>query len=280
MARPLKSGVDYFPMDVDEDDKIELLEAKHGLEGYAILIKLWKKIYKEGYFISWNEDIEMLFAKRINSSIELINSVVNECLRRNLFNKELYEKYKILTSHGIQQRYFKICKDCKRKNINIINEYILINVGNFGLTIEETTINSRVNSEETIINSVESTQRIEYKIKEEENKEEKKKLCKSEINFIEILKGIDNYPIDMKKDIDLYNRLTKKFPMLDILKVAEGYAVYKLDKPIKKKDNPRSQLNTACEKSLEWNRNYKEKQIIEKEKERPWMENFIPEGAL
>ena len=170
MARPLKAGVDYFPMDVDDDDKIELLEAKHGLEGYAILIKLWKKIYKEGYFIIWNEDIEMLFAKRINSSIELINAVVNECLRRNLFNNDLYKKYNILTSNGIQQRYFKICKDCKRKNINIISEYMLVKIDSLGLTTEETTINSGFNTEETTINSVESTQRIE------ENRKEKKKI--------------------------------------------------------------------------------------------------------
>ena len=56
MARPLKTGLDYFPLDVSFDDNIELLEAEEGLEGFAILIKLWQKIYSNGYYIEWNED--------------------------------------------------------------------------------------------------------------------------------------------------------------------------------------------------------------------------------
>ena len=56
MARPVKSGLNYFPMDVDMDDKVELIEAKHGITGFGILIKLYQKIYKEGYYINWKEE--------------------------------------------------------------------------------------------------------------------------------------------------------------------------------------------------------------------------------
>ena len=40
MARPQKAGIDYFPMDVDmdQDDKILLIEAEHGVEGFGILV--------------------------------------------------------------------------------------------------------------------------------------------------------------------------------------------------------------------------------------------------
>ena len=34
MARPLKEGLDYFPLDVDvdQDDKVAIIEGMHGVE--------------------------------------------------------------------------------------------------------------------------------------------------------------------------------------------------------------------------------------------------------
>lgn len=90
----LKIGLDYFPLDVRFDDEIELLEAEEGLTGFAILIKLWQKIYSNGYYIEWNDDSILLFCKNINSEKTKVISVVNTCLRRNLFNKKLFDKYK------------------------------------------------------------------------------------------------------------------------------------------------------------------------------------------
>ena len=40
MARPVKEGVDYFPLDVAMDTKVELLEAQFGLKGFAVFVKL------------------------------------------------------------------------------------------------------------------------------------------------------------------------------------------------------------------------------------------------
>ncbi|MFY9378775.1 MAG: Lin1244/Lin1753 domain-containing protein, partial [Acutalibacteraceae bacterium] len=48
MARPAKDGVDYFPLDVHLDDKFKFIEIKFKLEGFAILIKLFQKIYSFG----------------------------------------------------------------------------------------------------------------------------------------------------------------------------------------------------------------------------------------
>ena len=44
-GRPLKNGVDYFPLDVVMDDKIELIESIHGIKGFGIIIKIFQKIY-------------------------------------------------------------------------------------------------------------------------------------------------------------------------------------------------------------------------------------------
>lgn len=154
MGRPLKIGLDYFPLDVHIEDKIELLEAECGLEGFAILVKLWQKIYGTSYYIEWNSDIEMLFARKINIGVNKVSDVVKACLRRSIFNKLLYEKHNILTSRGIQNRYFKICSDAKRIGITIKEEYLLLT------------------PEETPFPLEESTQRKEEKSKEEKNKED------------------------------------------------------------------------------------------------------------
>ena len=41
----MKSGIDYFPLDVTLNDKFELIEAEFGLIGFAVVIKLLQKIY-------------------------------------------------------------------------------------------------------------------------------------------------------------------------------------------------------------------------------------------
>lgn len=166
MARPYKTGLDYFPLDVHLDDDIELFEAECGLIGYAILIKLWQKIYAEGYYIKWDNDSVILFAKRNNTDVNKINEIINACLRRKLFNNDLYQKHKILTSKAIQKRYFSACKDSKRKNTSAIKEYLLVN----GEYLELITELTELTPEKTPVNTGESTQskvkEIESKVKE------------------------------------------------------------------------------------------------------------------
>ena len=50
MPRPQKAGVEYFPLDVENDDKLALIEADFGLTGFAVIVKLYQRIYKLGYY--------------------------------------------------------------------------------------------------------------------------------------------------------------------------------------------------------------------------------------
>ncbi|EHQ92166.1 DUF4373 domain-containing protein [Desulfosporosinus youngiae] len=126
MARPQKEGLDYFSLDVDmdQDDKVLLIEAKHKITGFAILLKLLMKVYKEGYFYKWSEREQLLFSSRVNVDIDIVTDVVNDCLKWDLFNSLLYEKYQILTSGGIQRRYIEAVK--RRKEVTLIREYLVI----------------------------------------------------------------------------------------------------------------------------------------------------------
>ena len=83
MARPQKEGLDYFPLDVDmdQDDKLFFIEAKHGLIGFAIVIRLLMQIYKEGYYKHYSDDKDaFLLSKRLSVDVNVIKNVVNDCI--------------------------------------------------------------------------------------------------------------------------------------------------------------------------------------------------------
>lgn len=124
MARPTKQGLDYFSLDTSIDSKLELFEAEHGLIGFGFIIKLFQKIYSNGYYYEWNEDEQLLFSKQINVDINQINVYINSAFKRKIFNEELYKKYKILTSRGIQKRFLEACR--RRKQIEMIRQFVLI----------------------------------------------------------------------------------------------------------------------------------------------------------
>ena len=124
MARPTKQGIDYFPLDVYLDNKFKFLEIKFGLEGFAIIIKIFQKIYANGYWCDFNEDERLLFSYDINVDISEINVIINEAIARDIFDKNLFETYGILTSKGIQKRYKEIVK--RRKDVEIVSEYLLL----------------------------------------------------------------------------------------------------------------------------------------------------------
>lgn len=125
MARPQKQGLSYFPLDVDidQDDKVALIEASHGQLGFAVIIKLLMKIYKEGYFYEWTEKEQLLFSKRTNINIDDLNIIIGDCVKWGLFDNRLFEKYHILTSQGIQKRFFDACN--RKKDLQIIDDYLL-----------------------------------------------------------------------------------------------------------------------------------------------------------
>ncbi|MDE6661994.1 MAG: DUF4373 domain-containing protein [Lachnospiraceae bacterium] len=145
-----KVGLDYFDLDCHMDEKIELIEAEFGLKGFAIIVKLYQSIYSGfGYYCEWTPDISVLWAYRLGCSHgvglkgnvgsvcdecalpgfpnNLINEVVAASIRRNLFSGELFNKYSILTSSGIQKRY--LTATSKRERIELKKEYLLISVG-------------------------------------------------------------------------------------------------------------------------------------------------------
>ncbi|WP_200415972.1 DUF4373 domain-containing protein [Virgibacillus salexigens] len=162
MARPNKQGVDYFPLDVHLDDKFKFIEIKYKLEGFAIVVKLMQRIYSQGYWCKWTEDELILFSDEIKADHELVQNVVNECLKRDVFDNSLYEQHNILTSKGIQKRYKEIVR--RRKDVDTAEEYLLID-GNFG-------VNDDINPSPRQQNDDKSTQSKVKESKVNKNKED------------------------------------------------------------------------------------------------------------
>ena len=171
ISRPTKRGIDYFPLDVDflQDTKIRKIMRSNGTGSIAILISLLSSIYKDnGYFTKWDSDIPFLVADEVGASEGAVSEVVNKSVQVGFFDKELYEKYKILTSKGIQKRYMRVAE--KRKSIELFREYLLLELVNVDNNSVNVCINS-INVYNNSINSVVNTQSKEKESKEKESKE-------------------------------------------------------------------------------------------------------------
>ena len=121
----MKSGIDYFPLDVALDEKWELIESEFGLTGFGVVVKLLQKIYGgQGYYVEWTNEVALLFAKKIGLGGNAVSEIVSASVKRGIFDKTLYDKYGILTSSGIQARYFEAVS--RRKNVKVDPRYLLV----------------------------------------------------------------------------------------------------------------------------------------------------------
>lgn len=110
MARPIKKGIDYYPLDVDflQDIKVRKIMRACGVQSVAILISLLSSIYRdEGYYVVWDSDMSFLVADEVGASEGAVLEVVNKAVQVDFFSKDLFKQYKVLTSRGIQKRFLK-----------------------------------------------------------------------------------------------------------------------------------------------------------------------------
>ena len=122
-----KSGIDYFPLDVVLDAKFELIEAEFGLTGFGVVVHLLQEIYgKAGYYIEWTEEVALLFARKVGLGGSVVSEIVEASIRRGMFDKEKYDKYRVLTSKGIQTRYFEAVS--RRKVLEVDYNILLVDV--------------------------------------------------------------------------------------------------------------------------------------------------------
>ncbi|MDL2061523.1 Lin1244/Lin1753 domain-containing protein [Lactiplantibacillus paraplantarum] len=138
MARPVKEGLDYFPLDVDfaVNDKTEAIMGEFGPKGVLFMIYLLSAVYQNGYYLQWNKLKQMQLANRIEGvSPELANQIVNRLIAYGTFSEELFNSAKVLTSQRIQETYEDATKRRKSQkptkywiNADINNDTSVVNV--------------------------------------------------------------------------------------------------------------------------------------------------------
>lgn len=142
MARPMRKGIDYYPLDVNflSDLKVRKIIQACGPNSIAIIMLLLGTIYgDEGYFMRWDEDVCFLITEAFGVKQMYVEETLKKCLQVGFFEKNLFDRYHILTSRGIQKRFFEITK--RRKNFHVDQRYLLVNVTETGVIATETPVN-------------------------------------------------------------------------------------------------------------------------------------------
>ncbi|EKF50674.1 phage replisome organizer protein [Lactococcus garvieae] len=195
MARPLKQGLDYFPLDVNflKDIKVRKIKRACGPATVEVLLCLLGNIYRDtGYYFGWDEDTMFLVADEVGAKEGLVEEIVNKAVQVGFFDKDKFEKYKILTSKGIQNRYREAAK--KRKEI-VISDIYLVND-------EFTEKKPSNNSDNEHNNSVNSHDNQQSKVnKSKVNKSKKNKTVKApdmSVQFSEYLKIFSDFTKGVK----------------------------------------------------------------------------------
>ncbi|MHB1687057.1 MAG: DUF4373 domain-containing protein [Ignavibacteriaceae bacterium] len=112
MSRPLTNTISYFSHDTDmsEDDKLEKVEFKFGLMGYAVYNKILERVYKNSgnFSIQTTEDFKM-YAQKWRVEPEKLKEIIDYMREIFLFPSENF------VPSGVKKRMKKIRDERDRK---------------------------------------------------------------------------------------------------------------------------------------------------------------------
>jgi len=184
VARPTKKGLDYFPLDVDflSDLKVRRIIKACGKEAVHILVALLANIYRdEGYYVLWDDDLAFLVADEVGTKEGTVEELVRKAVQVKFFDKDIFDKYSVLTSKGIQNRYILATKE--RKKVELEFKYLLTNEVNRS----NISINGRNNS-------VNQGNNQQSKVKESKEKEIKEDATAGESASLETFQKLWLFP--------------------------------------------------------------------------------------
>ena len=121
MARPIKSGLDYFPHDVGlfADRKFRPLRKRYGYLAPMVYVVLLELIYSDkGYYLDYSDsesvllDIEERLSGKYQPETETLETLICDLVAQGLLSHDHFER-QILTSKRIQVSYYKATVDRK-----------------------------------------------------------------------------------------------------------------------------------------------------------------------
>lgn len=128
MARPIKKGLSYFPLDVGvfKDKRITKIERKFGVYGSSIFLRILTMVYEYGYYLEMTEEdliydlIHQVGVGKI--SYQRVRNVILMCCELGILDEPLFRQG-VITSDGIQKQFIRIAK--RRKVVDISKYWLL-----------------------------------------------------------------------------------------------------------------------------------------------------------
>lgn len=221
----MKSGIDFFPLDVSVDKKLQLIEAEFGVTGFGVVVHLLQEIYgQEGYYIEWTEDVALLFSQKYGVGGNAVSEIVSASIRRGMFDKETFDQYHVLTSRGIQKRYFEAVT--RRKVLEVWDDILLVDISQILKNVNIEHKNANISRKNAYIPE-------QSKVKESKVKESKVNSTEPQAPSVLTLTLNDGseYPIT-QENIDEWQTA---FPNVDVVQQLHAMKLWCKDNPKKRK---------------------------------------------
>ncbi len=213
MARQIKQGIDYYPMDVNflNDIKVRKVLRGCGAQSMAVILYLLGNIYRdEGYYMRWDDEEDpFLVSDVVGVSEGAVRETIKKSLQVEFFDSKLFEKESILTSKGIQQRFMEAT--VRRISVNIKAAYWLLDKTGANMVVEK--INVYRNSINVDNNSKNVDDNQQSKVKESKvniniNTNNNTSLYKGQ-NVNSFTVCVDNFTknVELKKQLTSFARL-------------------------------------------------------------------------
>ena len=100
-----------------EENAMEVIEAKYGIKGPAIVLKLLCKIYKERCYILWDEEQCLIFAYKVEREVQTgeVQGIIVILFIKGILDRSSCQENGILTSENIQKVWMEATKRRKKE---------------------------------------------------------------------------------------------------------------------------------------------------------------------
>lgn len=242
MARPKKQTVDYFPHMCNHGKTMYILEQKYGNDGYAFWFKLLELLgISEGHVIDCRNEATWEFLQaKTRLSEDRCNEILDLLAKLEAIDPELWSKRVIWSENFVN-------------GVSVVYRNRRVDIPTRPSFYIQKPDSADVSTSEKPQSRVEYS-RAEYSKEEgaEKDSTPTPETSPTERLVLHELKQVESYPFDVKKDLEHIRALAVDYPTIDLLAEAKKWRVYKLDKPLKKKSNPRSQFRNWCANAAKW----------------------------
>ena len=149
-GRPIKQELDFFPHPTNNNDIVNALIQEFGANGYAVYYSLCEKIFNNGYFYEINNSQIKLLCLKLKITENEFYNILSLAIDLDLFDKEIYSNYNILTNEKLQNDFFYATK--RRKQVILYDEFCLVDINTLQeekdkeREIKRISINDNINS--------------------------------------------------------------------------------------------------------------------------------------